>query len=135
MKLWTMAWDNGGQIGADIHADEAAAYAARDGLAEGSWGVVQAHDVPAPAVWLFTFDAEGPDGGDYDGLRSVHATKDGALLALFDMIHGLGVDPRDTSATVITSNVEREDGSVFADLETSNGWTVSYGVAREEVKP
>lgn len=77
-------------------------------------------------VWTLTFDAEGPEGGDYDGLRSVHATKELALLRLFDKVAELGVDPRSPEVQVIAS-ADSEDGSTAGDLE-ANGWKISYGV-------
>jgi hypothetical protein len=90
-------------------------------------------------VWIFTADAEGPEGGDYDGARTVHATRKSAELALFDFIHGLGVDPRDATATLADVQTYKDDhGDVWqvcGTVDTVTGWKAHYGIHRTEVQP
>jgi hypothetical protein len=81
-----------------------------------------------------TFEATGPDGGDYDGWTSVHASRDGAVLRVFDKIAELGADPRGDDVAVIAAN-DADNGSTSADLETANGWKISYGVHVMPVEP
>ena len=85
-------------------------------------------------VWTLSASADGPEGGDWDGVSSVHATRKGAELAAFDFIYSLGVDPRDKSATLVTAH-HKDKRQTCVELETSNGWTAHYGVHRMEVKP
>jgi hypothetical protein len=89
-------------------------------------------------VWVFDAEATGPGGGDYDGRQSVHATRHSAELALFDFIHGLGVDPRDTSATdAYVDEYKDLDGEIWqvcGTVETVTGWNAHYGIRRTEVR-
>ena len=90
-------------------------------------------------VWVFNAEAEGPEGGDYDGVQSVHATRKSAELALFDFVHGLGVDPRDPDATTADTQTYKDDrGDVWqicGDVDTITGWSAHYGIRQTEVRP
>lgn len=83
-------------------------------------------------VWVLEFEATGPQGGDYDGWTSVHKSKDGALLKLFDRIADLGIDPRSPDVQVV-AGADADNGSTTGDLE-ANGWQISYGVNRFPVQ-
>ncbi|AYR01104.1 hypothetical protein SEA_LEMOND_39 [Mycobacterium phage LeMond] len=80
-------------------------------------------------VWVLDVEATGPEGGDYDGWQSVHASREGAIGRLVDKLveYGLGdVEPQG-SATA-------DNGSMAGDYAV-NGVEVSYGVHRMPVEP
>lgn len=80
-------------------------------------------------VWVLDVEAEGPEGGDYDGWQSVHASRESAIGRLVEKLveYGLGdVEPQG-SATA-------DNGSISGDYEVG-GVSVSYGVHRMPVEP
>ncbi|ASZ72665.1 hypothetical protein SEA_APOCALYPSE_38 [Mycobacterium phage Apocalypse] len=83
-------------------------------------------------VWVLDLTIEGPEGGDYDGWQSVHASREGALGLMLDKLgeHGvsLGADV-DTIASAAADN-----GSLAGDFAIDE-LAVSYGVHLMPVEP
>ncbi|ASR86870.1 hypothetical protein SEA_JARVI_37 [Mycobacterium phage Jarvi] len=83
-------------------------------------------------VWVLDLTIEGPEGGDYDGWQSVHASREGALGFMLDKLgeHGvsLGADV-DTIASAAADN-----GSLAGDFAIDE-LAVSYGVHLMPVEP
>lgn len=80
-------------------------------------------------VWLVEIDAEGPEGGDYDGWRFVHASREGGMRRLAEQLkerHDIGEVVPDAIA---------DNGSMTGTTFTSDGWTVEWGLQWAPVEP
>ncbi|QAX95577.1 hypothetical protein I5H03_gp069 [Mycobacterium phage Nibb] len=87
----------------------------------------------APAeVWVLDVSIEGPEGGDYDGLRTVHLTREGAFRTLLDKLAEHGVSFGDDVETLATSAAE--NGSLAGDFAVDE-IAVSYGVQLAQLRP
>lgn len=90
-------------------------------------------------VWVLDFEANGPEGGDYDGWQSVHATKLSAIRRIITKLaeHGVGFADLKSgeSGTLVTAHNRADNGSEAVDLLLPDGTEIGYGVHRMPVEP
>lgn len=85
-------------------------------------------------VWVLDFEAADDDGSEFDGWRSVHASRDGATARLVDRLHAIGIDIGRTSPADLGGVVHADNGSYAGDVDIC-GVAVSYGVHRMPIEP
>lgn len=83
-------------------------------------------------VWVLDLTIVGPESGDYDGGRSLHASREGAFAKLLGKVAKYGVDFGDDVETL--ASVASENGSMCGDFAIDE-LTVSYGVQSTTVEP
>lgn len=83
-------------------------------------------------VWVLDVSVEGPEGGDYDGLRTVHLSREGAFRTLLDKLAEHGVSFGDDVELLATSAAE--NGSMAGDFAIDE-IAVSYGVQLAQIRP
>ncbi|ASR85239.1 hypothetical protein I5H06_gp65 [Mycobacterium phage SirPhilip] len=82
-------------------------------------------------VWVLDLKIEGPEGGDFDGWQSVHASREGAFGALLDRLGEHGVSFGDDVETL--ASAAADNGSMAGDFAIEDV-AVSYGVHRMPVE-
>lgn len=79
-------------------------------------------------VWLVEIDANGPVGGDYDGWRFVHASREGGLRRLAEMLkEQYGIDE-------VIPNATADNGSITG-VSEGDAWTVQWSLQWTPVEP
>ncbi|AEK07997.1 hypothetical protein ANAYA_38 [Mycobacterium phage Anaya] len=83
-------------------------------------------------VWVLDLTIEGPEGGDYDGWQSVHASREGAFTVMLGKLVEHGVE---FGADVETlASAAADNGSMAGDFAIDEV-AVSYGVHLMPVEP